>query len=115
MWREAFVAAEIEGVVVEGFVDLLWEDEAGLHVADWKTDAVATAADRRSKAGRYALQLATYAVALEHVTGLAVVDVVLVFCGDGEVNQEVVTGDELNDAKAAVRRRIAVLGSLSPS
>ena len=115
MWREAFVAAEVEGVVVEGFVDLLWEDEAGLHVGDWKTDRLASAADRRSKADRYALQLATYAVALEHVAGRPVVDVVLVFCGEGAAVEEVVAGAELDAAKAAVRRRLAALGRVSPS
>ncbi len=113
-WREAFVAAEVEGVVVEGFVDLLWEDEAGLHVADWKTDRVPSAADRRARAGRYALQLATYAVALEHVTGRPVVELVLVFCGPDEATQEVVAGAALDEARAAVRRRLAA-GLVSPS
>ena len=108
-WREAFVAAELEGVVVEGFVDLLWEDSAGLHVADWKTDRVASPQERRAKAGRYALQLATYAVALEHVAGRPVVGLALVFCGSGEATQEVVVGAALDDAKAAVRRRLAAV------
>jgi len=106
-WREAFVAAEIEGIVVEGFIDLLWEDDAGLHVADWKTDRFASADDRRARAGRYALQLATYAVALEHVAGRPVVELILVFCGSGESIQEVVSGAALDESKAAVRRRLA--------
>jgi len=114
-WREVFVAAEVEGVVVEGFVDLLWEDDAGLHVGDWKTDRVASAADRRAKADRYALQLATYAVALEHVAGRPVVEVVLVFCGDGVAVEEVVAGADLVEVTAAVRRRLAALGLVSPS
>ncbi len=106
-WREAFVAAEIEGVVVEGFVDLLWEDEAGLHVGDWKTDQVASAEDRWAKASHYALQLATYAVALEHVTARPVVELALIFCSPGAAAQEVVAGAALDEAKAAVRRRLA--------
>jgi ATP-dependent exoDNAse (exonuclease V) beta subunit len=112
-WREAFVAAEIEGVVVEGFVDLLWEDDAGLHVADWKTDRLTSAEERRARAGRYALQLATYAVALEHVAGRPVVELALVFCGPGEVAQELVIGTALDEAKAAVRRRLAA--TLAPT
>ena len=114
-WREAFVAAEVEGVLVEGFVDLLWEDAAGLHVGDWKTDLVASAADRRAKADRYALQLATYALALEHVTGQPVVDIALVFCGGGAPLEEVVDGAALEAAKGAVRRRLAAMEELSAS
>ena len=114
-WREALVAAEIEGVVIEGFVDLLWEDEAGLHVGDWKTDRVESADERRAKADRYALQLATYALALERVTGRPVVDLVLVFCGDGVAAEEVVAGPRLDAAKAAVRRRLVTLGGVNPS
>jgi len=105
-WREAFVAAEIDDVVIEGFVDLLWEDDAGLHVADWKTDRVVSSADRRARADRYVLQLATYAVVLEHVTGRPVVELALVFCGSGHPAQEVVGGADLDEAKAAVRRRL---------
>ncbi len=112
-WREAFVVAEVDGVVVEGFVDLLWEDHAGMHVADWKTDRVASPADRRAKAGRYALQLATYAMALEHVTGRPVAELVLVFCGAGQATEEVVAGPALSEAMAAVRRRIVALGATS--
>ena len=108
-WREAFVAAEVEGVVVEGFVDLLWEDAAGLHVADWKTDRIASAADRRAKAAGYALQLATYAVALEQVTGRPAVELVLVFCGSGEAAEEVVAGLALEEVKRSVRHRLAAL------
>ncbi len=114
-WREVFVSAEVEGVVVEGFIDLLWEDDAGLHVADWKTDRLSSAAQRREKAGRYALQLATYAVALEHITGRPVTEVILVFCGGVAAIQEVVTGDDLAAATTAVRRRLAAFGRLSPS
>jgi len=109
-WREAFVAAAFDGVVVEGFIDLLWEDDAGLHVADWKTDRVTSPSDRRDKADRYALQLATYALALEQVTGRPVVELVLVFCGDGCTAQEVVAGAALAEARAAVRRRLAGAG-----
>ncbi|MEO5678714.1 MAG: UvrD-helicase domain-containing protein [Acidimicrobiales bacterium] len=106
-WREAFVAAEVAGVVVEGFIDLLWEDEAGLHIADWKTDRVPSPADRRAKAERYALQLATYAVALEQVTPLPVVELVLIFCGQEEATQEVLTGPALDAAKQTVHRILA--------
>ncbi len=75
---------------------------------------MATAADRRATADRYALQLATYAVALEHVTGRPVVELALVFCGTSRAEEEVVRGAALDQAKAAVRRRLSA-AAVSPS
>ena len=41
-WREVYVATEIDGVIVDGFVDLLYETDDGYVVADYKTDAIGT-------------------------------------------------------------------------
>ena len=43
-----------------------------------------------------------------------VVELALVFCGSGEGPQEVVAGPALDEAKVAVRRRLAAV-SVSPS
>ena len=48
-------------------------------------------------------------MALEHVAGRPVVELVLVFCGSDEATQEAVSGAALDDAKVAVRRRLAAL------
>ena len=38
-YLEVFVSAPVEDVLLEGFIDLLFEDDAGLVIVDYKTDA----------------------------------------------------------------------------
>jgi ATP-dependent helicase/nuclease subunit A len=109
-WRELFVAAPVEGLVVEGFVDLLHTDDAGnLVIVDWKTDRVVDDADRRAKADTYAVQLATYALALEATVPQRVARVTLVFCGHGAAHQVDLEGDELRRACDRARERVATI------
>lgn len=97
-WKELFVAAPVGETTIEGYVDLLVETPAGLVVVDYKTDAVRSAADVDAKLGRYGLQGAAYAVAVEVATGLHVVDVQLVFARpDGPVVRSVSELDALRD------------------
>jgi ATP-dependent helicase/nuclease subunit A len=87
-WRELYVAAPVgeRGRLIEGYIDLLFEDERGeLVVVDYKTDA-----DLETAADRYRLQAATYALALETTLGRPVARAVFVFCRpDGAVEREV--------------------------
>ena len=80
-WREIYVATPLEGVVVEGYIDLLYEDPSGtgLVIVDHKTDAIANAATLDAKLERYRLQGATYAVAVSHATGRPVSKVIFLF------------------------------------
>jgi ATP-dependent helicase/nuclease subunit A len=70
-WKEVAVSAAFDGILVEGYVDLLVETDDGLIVVDYKTDKDGDvgAAERR-----YALQLGAYAVALEAATGSTVTE-----------------------------------------
>lgn len=61
-WRELYLASTIDGVLCEGYIDLLVEDETGFAVIDYKTDAVEDAAELIE---RYRLQAATYALLVE--------------------------------------------------
>jgi ATP-dependent helicase/nuclease subunit A len=99
-WREVYVAADVEGTVVEGFVDLLYEADDGLVVVDWKTDAVRSAADVDAAVGRYRPQAAAYAVAVERALGRRVARCELVFTGTGEPQQRRVP--DLDGARAEV-------------
>jgi len=63
-WREVYVSALVEGIAVEGFVDLLYETPGGLVVVDYKTDTV-TGLTIDAAAEAYRLQGAAYALALE--------------------------------------------------
>ena len=75
--KETYVGTAVDGVVVEGFVDLLFTDGNGdLVVVDYKTDADPSA----QTVAAYRRQLAVYATALTDATGLAVARRVLVFC-----------------------------------
>jgi ATP-dependent exoDNAse (exonuclease V) beta subunit len=105
-WREMYVAAPVEGVTVEGYVDLLAEDGAGgLVVVDYKTDSVRGPADVAERTDRYRLQAATYALALEAVTGLTVTRAVFLFLGrDGALPADVA---DLEAAKAEARAVLA--------
>jgi len=78
--KELYVAAPVGDRVVEGYVDLLVETADGLVVVDYKTDTVASEAEVDAKLGRYELQGAAYAVALEVTTGESVVECRFVFC-----------------------------------
>ena len=63
-FREVYVGATVEGVLVEGFIDLLYETPAGLVIVDYKTDTVDTEAEVDAAMQRHRLQGAAYAVAL---------------------------------------------------
>ena len=96
-WRELYVAAPLGDdihTLVEGFVDLAYLQEGpdgpGLVIVDYKTDAVLDDDDRVAKAARYRLQGATYALAAERATGLAVRRVVFCFLAeDGAVELDI--------------------------
>jgi ATP-dependent helicase/nuclease subunit A len=78
-WREVPVAAEIDGVTVEGFIDLLVADGDDLVVVDYKTDTARSDAELDAALERYRPQGAAYALALEHVLGRPVARCVFVF------------------------------------
>ena len=77
-WREVPVAAPLEGGIVDGFIDLLFEEEDGLVVVDYKTDSIA-AKETADTAERYQIQGGAYALALQQVTGKPVKEVVFLF------------------------------------
>ena len=100
-WREVPVATAVDGVLVEGFVDLLVETPEGFVVADWKTDVVRSDDDIAAALARYRLQGATYALALEAVLGRPVTRCTFVFVGtEGATQRDV---DDLAGAVAEVR------------
>jgi len=103
-WREVYVGAEVEGVLIEGFIDLLYETPDGLVIVDYKTDSARDneAIDRAME--RYRLQGASYAMVLERALGRPVARVVFVFT---EPRQERRV-DDLEGAKAAVREAVRV-------
>ena len=104
-WREVYVAAPVGNVVVEGFVDLLYETDEGLVVVDYKTDAVRTDADIDAAVDRYRLQGATYALALERSLGRPVAGCTFVFVSGGRPRER---------ALPDLRRAIADVEAILP-
>jgi ATP-dependent helicase/nuclease subunit A len=70
-WSELYVGAlETDGLVLEGFIDLLFRDADGsLVIVDYKTDTVTDAAALVDRATHYKPQLDAYVRALEAATG----------------------------------------------
>jgi len=107
--REVFVAAPVGGRLLEGFVDLCFDDGAGLVVVDYKTDAVRSDADVEHAYQRYRLQAAAYALALGVATGRPVQRCVLMFlAASGRPVERVVT--DLPSLESEVRALIAGTG-----
>ncbi len=106
-WREVPVAAVVDGVTVEGFVDLLIETLEGLVVVDYKTDQTPTDDELDAAMERYRPQGAAYALALERALGTPVARCLFVFARRRRaVEREV---DDLPAAVATVERRVAEL------
>ena len=91
------------GVLLEGYVDLLLEDENGLVVVDYKTDRIHGRPGLSETAAAYRLQVAAYALALEASTGLDVHRCVLVLVGADEPCELVIDGEELAAARSEAR------------
>ena len=78
-WREAHIAAPIGEGVLEGFIDLLFEEDGELVVVDYKTDAIDQDSTEYIANSRYKEQAGSYALITERVTGKRVKDVVFLF------------------------------------
>jgi ATP-dependent exoDNAse (exonuclease V) beta subunit len=117
-WRELWVAAPVGDRLVEGYIDLLYRTPEGLVVVDWKTDHVPAENDRpddapelAAKVGRYRLQGASYAAAVEAATGIDVIRLVFVFLReDGAIEADL---PDLASAVAEVHERAAELADAS--
>ena len=105
-WREVPLGGSLEGHLLEGFADLLYEEDGALRVVDYKTDDVPTSAiDRRLE--RYRLQGGVYAVLVELATGRRVAGVDFVFTSAGETRAV----SDLDGVRAAVRARLGELAT----
>jgi ATP-dependent helicase/nuclease subunit A len=81
-WRESYVATTIGSRVLEGIVDLMFRDEDGLVIVDYKTDAVPATA-LTARVSFYRPQMAAYAAAVEAAVGEPVARCVLLFLSPG--------------------------------
>ena len=77
-WREVPVGAPVGETVLEGFIDLLFEEEGGL-VVDYKTDVLETEEEIAQRAQHYRVQTGRSALALQEAVGRLVKEVDLLF------------------------------------
>jgi len=105
-WREMYVAVPFDGITLEGYVDLVFRDDDGLVVVDYKTDAV-DAETRAERVTHYRIQAAAYALAVAEATGERVVRGVLCFLDPSGAGEVAFAGDDLAAAVAEVRELIA--------
>lgn len=98
-WKELYLGTTIEGVLCEGYIDLLVETDDGLHVVDYKTDR---APDPTALADRYRLQAATYALLVEQALQRQVARCVLVVLGPHRAEEVLI--EDLEAATSEVRR-----------
>jgi ATP-dependent helicase/nuclease subunit A len=75
-------AAECDGVILEGFADLIIETADGIEIVDWKTDDIPAAAVRE-RLRQYELQAGLYVLGIESATGRPVTRVTYVFARAG--------------------------------
>ncbi len=80
--REVPFALSQDGTILEGFVDLVIETDAGLEIVDWKTDDVPRAAVAE-RLREYELQAGLYVLGIETATGRSVNKVTYVFVRAG--------------------------------
>lgn len=82
-WREVYVGVPWGDGVLEGYIDLLYEDVDGLVVVDYKTDTWRSDAELDAKVASYSVQLRAYAHAVRESVGRDVRRTVLIFLRHG--------------------------------
>jgi ATP-dependent helicase/nuclease subunit A len=100
-WKESFVGTmDTDGLVLEGFVDLIFRRSDGtLVIVDYKTDAVPDGA-LSTRTSHYAPQINAYRRALQAATGAPVVAHLSFLAGDGSDAREVLVADPDSRATA---------------
>ena len=96
--REVPFALAQDGVVVEGFIDLVIDSPDGLEVVDWKTDSVPASEVERRLEG-YRLQAGLYVAGLQAAARRKVARVTYVFVASG---REVSPGEPAALSEAAL-------------
>jgi ATP-dependent helicase/nuclease subunit A len=76
--REVPFAMELDGSILEGYIDLVVETPAGIEIVDWKTDQISEG-EVEARMEDYRLQAGLYVVGLEAATGRPVSKVTYVF------------------------------------
>jgi len=97
-WRETYTGTRISDRILEGVIDLLYRDDDGMVIVDYKTDAAPVPA-LASRVDYYRPQMAAYAYAVEAATAEPVVRCILLFLTPGGAHTR-----EVGDVPEAIRQ-----------
>jgi len=100
-YRELPFLMEIEGRPVRGTADLVFEEDGGLIIVDFKTDAI-SAGEASERVKKYANQGVAYAMGIEAASGLKVREMVFAFL---RPESEIAIPLD-NDAREGLRRAV---------
>ena len=106
VWREVPVAAPAGDGILHGFIDLLFEEDDGLVIVDYKTDAV-SASETPEAVLRYRLQGGAYAHALQKITGKPVKEIVFLYLHPRREQKLADLYQATQDAEAAAKSILA--------
>ena len=84
LWREVPIGAPGDGVVLEGFIDLLFQTDQGYEIVDYKTDEIRPD-EVESRMDRYRVQGEAYADLVRTITTKTPVGVSFVFASSDTV------------------------------
>lgn len=84
LWREVPIGAPSGDMVLEGFIDLLFETPEGYEIVDYKTDDI-RASEMASRMHHYRVQGEAYAELVRAITGKTPVAVSFVFVSTNQV------------------------------
>ncbi|MDD5399460.1 MAG: 3'-5' exonuclease, partial [Dehalococcoidia bacterium] len=101
--REVFISAAVDGRLLEGIMDIIFEEEDGLVIADYKTDVIDNEDELLEKRDVYELQAGLYALMAQEATGRPVKQVALLFL---RTKKEIAPGD-MERLIAEARTRVA--------
>ena len=86
-YREVFVTAPVGVKILEGYVDLLFEEDGEMVIVDYKTDALAPGEDTKLTRERHRTQIGAYALALSGSTGKRIKEAVLLYLHREDVTE----------------------------
>ncbi len=109
LWREVPVAVSTGGGSLHGFIDLLFEEDDGLVVVDYKTDSVG-ASEMPEVVLRYRRQGGAYPHALQQVTGRQVKEVVFLYLHPRREERLDGLAQAMQDAKEEAEALLDVAG-----
>ena len=112
LWRETPVASPVGDGVLDGFIDLLFEEEGGFVIVDYKTDALGSDDEIERAMERYRLQGGGYALALSRATGVKVNEVSFLFL---EPRRAVAVGNLAGAMREAEEAALALFAGDPPN